>query len=157
MVADQNCSNVCELDSVKIAGGAADSMMVKWFSFQSIDNSGQLVVVEEMKEVPFRIERLYYMYDLGTAPHGFHAHRALQQAIVCLKGRCAIKLDDGKGHVEELLLDDPRKGLFIDHMVWREIYNFSSDCILLVIASKKYDESDYIRDYADFKKMALMS
>jgi len=84
---------------------------------------------------------------------GYHAHRDLQQVAICISGSCKFLLDDGRERVENVILDSPNKGLFIDKMIWREMYDFSDDCILLVLASEYYDESDYIRDYEEFLKL----
>ena len=84
---------------------------------------------------------------------GFHSHEALEQALVCVHGSVTILLDDGSER-EEIVLDDPTKGLYIGHMVWREMFDFSPDAVLLVMASEHYDTSDYIRDYKVFCRQA---
>ena len=114
------------------------------------DKQGTLVAIEECKDVPFRINRVYYLYGIGDeATRGRHAHKTLQQVIVCVHGSCRILLDDGKER-KEVLLDKPYEGLYLEHNVWREVSGFSSDAVLLVLASDLYDESDYIRDYDEF-------
>jgi len=114
------------------------------------DERGNLVSLEQMKSIPFEMKRVYYMYDLQKdLARGFHAHKDLQQVLVCLKGSCKVLLDDGRKK-EIHYLDQPNKGLLIDKMVWHEMYNFSNDCVLMVIASGYYDEEDYIRNYQDF-------
>jgi len=126
--------------------------LVQMVDFQVLgDDRGSLVALESGKEVPFGIERIYYIF--GTAQgvaRGFHAHKALKQVAVCVNGSCRFVLDDGK-QKEEVILNSPNKGLLIEHMVWREMYDFSEDCVLLVLASEYYDEADYIRDYDEFK------
>ena len=127
--------------------------MIQWIDFQSLgDERGSLVAVEigMDKAVPFDIKRIYYIYH--TAEHvsrGYHAHKKLKQVAVCLSGKCRMVLDDGTNR-EEVWLDCPTKGLVIEEVVWREMHDFSPDCVLLVLASEHYDEGDYIRDYEDF-------
>lgn len=130
------------------------SGLVKLIDFPSLgDDRGSLVALEVNKTVPFDIKRVYYIFS--TKPdvaRGFHAHKALRQVAVCVTGSCRMILDDGK-HKEEVWLDSPTKGLVIEDLVWREMYDFSPDCILLVLASEHYDEADYIRDYEEFIKV----
>lgn len=117
------------------------------------DDRGSLIALEGMKNIPFEIKRVYYIF--ATAPgvrRGFHAHRNLRQVAVCVKGSCRFLIDDGKTK-QEYLLDNPDKGLYIDTLVWREMFDFSPDCVLLVLADAVYDESDYIRNYQDFKEL----
>ena len=125
--------------------------LVQWTHFPPLgDERGSLVALEAENAVPFAIKRVYYIFDTkqGVA-RGFHAHRNLQQVAVCVKGKCRMILDDGK-HREEVWLDAPTKGLLIGDLVWREMHDFSDDCVLLVLASEHYDEADYIRDYKEF-------
>lgn len=120
------------------------------------DHRGSLVAVESSSTIPFPIKRVYYIF--GTQPNvarGFHAHKNLQQMAVCVAGRCRIILDDGK-YREETWLDSPTKGLLIGNMIWREMHEFSHDCVLLVFASEHYDESDYIRQYDEFIEAVLL-
>ena len=116
------------------------------------DERGSLVAIEANKHIPFEVKRVYYIF--GTQPgvsRGFHAHKNLQQLAVCVAGKCRMLLDDGVNK-ESVWLDSPTKGLLIGNNVWREMHEFSDDCVLLVLASEYYDESDYIRDYSDFTK-----
>jgi dTDP-4-dehydrorhamnose 3,5-epimerase-like enzyme len=114
------------------------------------DDRGSLIALESLHQVPFDIKRVYYIYGTKEGiSRGFHAHKALQQVAVCVSGKCRMVLDDGREKTD-VWLDSPSKGLFIDKMVWREMHDFSLDCVLLVIASAHYDESDYIRSYDDF-------
>ena len=121
--------------------------------FKSIDDErGQLVALEGMKNIPFQIKRIYYMTGLDAQyPRGFHAHKQLKQVAVCLKGQCRFLLDNGRQR-EEVWLNSPAKGLYIDAMTWREMYDFSPDCVLMVLASEYYDEDDYIRDFQQFNR-----
>jgi dTDP-4-dehydrorhamnose 3,5-epimerase-like enzyme len=114
------------------------------------DERGMLVALEYEKECPFSIKRVYYMY--GTKKNvrrGYHAHRNLQQLLICINGSCKIHLDDGE-ETKEIVLDTPQKGLFLGNGIWREMYEFTPDAVLMSLASELYDESDYIRDYQQF-------
>jgi len=118
------------------------------------DNRGSLVSLEALKTVPFDVKRVYYIFGTKAGvSRGFHAHRALQQVAVCVTGRCRMVLDDGHRR-EDVWLDSPTKGLLIGELVWREMHDFSPDCVLLVLASQHYDETDYIRSYDEFKKVS---
>ncbi len=127
--------------------------LVEWIDFQRLgDERGNLVALEigVEKVVPFDIKRVYYIYQTGDGvSRGFHAHRNLSQVAICIRGKCRMVLDNGVGR-EDVWMDNPTKGLLINGLIWREMHDFSSDCILLVLASAHYDESDYIRDYSDF-------
>ena len=114
------------------------------------DSRGQLIAIEEHKDVPFDIKRVSYMYDTGAGVRrGYHAHRKLEQILICTHGSCKILLDNGS-EKEIVPLDDPSKGLYIGNNIWREMFDFSPDAVLMVLASEYYDESDYIRNYNDF-------
>jgi dTDP-4-dehydrorhamnose 3,5-epimerase-like enzyme len=127
--------------------------LIKIINFPSIgDNRGSLVAMETMDKIPFNIKRVYFIFDTQeNVSRGFHSHKNLQQVAVCVSGKCRMTLDDGKKR-EEVWLDSPNKGIFIDKYIWREMHDFSEDCVLLVLVSEHYDESDYIRSYDDFKK-----
>lgn len=128
--------------------------LVEWIDLSEIaDERGALVAIEGDRSVPFDIRRVYYLYGMQPdALRGFHAHRALRQVAVCVSGSCRIVLDDGVRR-EEAVLDRPDRGLLIREMVWREMHDFSADCVLLVLASEHYDEADYIRDYGAFRNL----
>jgi dTDP-4-dehydrorhamnose 3,5-epimerase-like enzyme len=114
------------------------------------DERGSLVVLEGNKSVPFDIKRVYYIFGTKeSTSRGFHAHRKLKQVAVCVTGSCRFVLDNGKQR-EEFVLDKPTKGIMIDDLTWREMHDFSPDCVLMVLASEYYNESDYIRDYQEF-------
>lgn len=114
------------------------------------DSRGQLVAIEEYDEIPFKIKRVYYIYDTNSdVTRGCHAHRTLKQLLVCVSGNCKIRLDDGKD-CQIVLLDKPNEGILICDTIWREMFDFSKDAVLLVLASDIYDEKDYIRDYQEF-------
>lgn len=130
------------------------SNLVKLIDFTPLgDDRGSLVAVEANKTVPFDIKRVYFIFGTkqGVA-RGFHAHKALKQVAVCMTGSCRMWLDNGR-EKEEVLLDSPTKGLVIEDLVWREMHDFTPDCVLLVLASEYYDETDYIRDYEEFKEL----
>lgn len=115
------------------------------------DDRGGLVALER-ETVPFDIKRVYYIFDTKqNVSRGFHAHKNLQQLAVCVKGQCRFVLDDGYERVD-CILDSPVKGLLINSVVWREMHDFSEDCILMVLANECYDENDYIRSYQEFLK-----
>ena len=128
-------------------------MEIKKYQFQIHgDDRGQLVALEEMKDIPFEIKRVYYMYDTGEGVRrGFHAHKKLEQILICIHGSCKILLDNGV-EKEEVLLDKPFEWLYIANDTWREMFDFSPDAVLMVLASEYYDEADYIRDYDEFLK-----
>lgn len=113
--------------------------------------SGTITAVDNNVEVPFDIKRVYYLYDVpGGESRGGHAHRDLQQVIIAASGSFDIILHDGKEE-KVFSLSQPNKGLFLAPGIWRELNNFSSGAICLVLASAIYSEDDYIRDYNDFK------
>lgn len=114
------------------------------------DFRGSLIAIEAGSDVPFQIARVYYIY--GTVPgvaRGFHAHLALSQWAICVSGSCVMTIDDGSAR-QDILMDRPDLGLLIGPMIWREMRDFTPDCVLLVLASAAYDEADYIRDYNTF-------
>ena len=129
-------------------------MEVKMYQFPPHgDDRGQLIAIEEGKDLPFDVKRVYYIYDtLPNVRRGFHAHRCLQQILICVSGSCKIHLDNGFD-TAEVLLDKPSEGLYIANDMWREMYDFSPGAVLLVLASEYYDEADYIRNYEDFIKL----
>jgi len=115
-----------------------------------IDERGNLLALEGNRNIPFPIRRIYYLYSLSkTGRRGFHAHKSLKQAVFCVSGSCVFKLDNGIEQME-IRLDSPEEGILISGPVWREMYNFSPDCVIMVCADQHFDESDYIRDYKEF-------
>ncbi|MCR5255644.1 MAG: FdtA/QdtA family cupin domain-containing protein [Acetatifactor sp.] len=129
-------------------------MNYKMIDFQKHgDDRGMLVALEENKEIPFQIKRVYYMFETGeNVRRGYHAHKHLEQVLICVQGKCKIHLDDGY-LTKEVCLDSPTYGLYIGNDVWREMYDFSTNAVLLVLASEIYDETDYIRDYQRFVEL----
>lgn len=126
-------------------------MDIKKYVFQPHgDARGELVAIEEFKDIPFRVKRIYYMYGVGQdVTRGYHAHKALEQILICIHGSCKIRLDNGK-EKEIVTLDKPNEGLYVANNMWREMFDFSEDAVLIVLASQLYDEADYIRDYNEF-------
>lgn len=127
------------------------NMNIKKYFFQRHgDTRGMLVAVEQQRDIPFEIKRVYYIY--ATQPdvrRGLHAHKTLEQVLICVHGSCKILLDDGT-EKEIVVLDKSYEGLYVPKGIWREMYNFSPDTVLLVLASALYNEADYIRNYDEF-------
>lgn len=117
------------------------------------DHRGALGIIEG-NILDFPIKRVYYLIETQKGvSRGFHAHKKLKQIAIVLSGQCRMVLDDG--HVkEELIMSAPAKGVLLPPMIWHEMHDFSADCVLLVLASDHYDESDYIRNYEEFLKLA---
>ena len=114
------------------------------------DERGQLVALEEYKDIPFEIKRVYFMYDtLEGVRRGFHAHKSLEQILICIHGSCKILLDNGR-EKKVVPLEKPYEGLYVSNDMWHEMFDFSPDAVLLVLASELYDERDYIRNYDEF-------
>ncbi|MDD3460329.1 MAG: FdtA/QdtA family cupin domain-containing protein [Mesotoga sp.] len=116
------------------------------------DKRGNLSIIEAEKDIPFEIKRVYYIWDnKDNLPRGGHAHKELWEAMIALHGACKIKIDDGKSKVD-YILSKPDKVLIFPPGYWRDLVAFADDCVLLVLASEYYDESDYIRDYEEYLK-----
>lgn len=126
-------------------------MEIRKIQFPTYTNeTGTLSFFESERHIPFDIRRVYYIYDVqGNSRRGFHAHRDLEQVLLCIHGSCKILLDNGT-EKEVVVLDKPNEGLQIQNPIWREMYDFSPGAVLLVMASEYYDEADYIRDYNEF-------
>jgi oxalate decarboxylase/phosphoglucose isomerase-like protein (cupin superfamily) len=118
------------------------------------DPRGNLTFIEAERHVPFPVRRVYYLYDVpaGESRAG-HGHRQLRQMIIAMSGSFDVTLDDGRGRVTHHL-DRSNYGLYVAPMMWREIDNFSSGSVCMVLASEYYDEADYFRDYDDFLRAA---
>lgn len=109
-----------------------------------------MIAIEGDTTIPFSIKRIYYIFDTKEGVRrGYHAHKKLRQVLICVRGSCKILLDNGK-EKKVIPLDKPSRGLLIEQLIWREMYDFTSDCVLLVLASDYYNENDYIRDYSVF-------
>ena len=114
------------------------------------DDRGYLAVAETGKEIPFDVKRIYYIYGVSDGKRrGYHAHKNLQQIYLAIHGSCKVMLDDGNNKIVKKL-NNPTEGLYIGHGVWREIYDFTNDAVLIVFASEHYSETDYIRNYDEF-------
>jgi dTDP-4-dehydrorhamnose 3,5-epimerase-like enzyme len=114
------------------------------------DERGSLISLQSGFEIPFEFKRVYLVY--GTRPgveRGFHAHKSLEQWVVCVSGSCVFTVDDGNDR-REVLLDSPEKGLQIGSGIWREMRDFTPDAVLMVVASTHYELDDYIRSYDEF-------
>jgi UDP-2-acetamido-3-amino-2,3-dideoxy-glucuronate N-acetyltransferase len=121
-----------------------------------VDMRGNLSVIEFEDLLPFKAKRCFWVFDVsGKHVRGEHAHKTLQQFLICIKGSCSVVLDDGFTR-QEITLDKPNKGLYLPPLVWGTQYKHSQDCVLVVFASDIYDPSDYIRDYNEFKEFLLI-
>lgn len=119
------------------------------------DSRGKLIATENNRNIPFEIKRVYYVYGTNRdVIRGKHSHKNLEQVVICVSGSCDFILDDGNKR-ETIHLDNPAVGLYIKNNIWREFTNFSSNCVVIVLASQYYDESDYIRDYDEFLKSKM--
>lgn len=126
--------------------------IVKYQFQQHGDERGQLVSLEEFTDIPFEIKRVYYMYDTKVGViRGYHAHKNLKQILVCIHGTCKILLDNGN-EKKRIFLEKPYEGLYVPNNMWREMYDFSADAVLMCLASDIYKEDDYIRNYDEFIK-----
>jgi dTDP-4-dehydrorhamnose 3,5-epimerase-like enzyme len=117
------------------------------------DPRGNLTFIEGGEHIPFNIQRVYYLYDVpGGSERGGHAHKGLHQLIVAMSGSFDVLLDDGK-EKRTFHLNRSYNGLYVSPMIWRELDNFSSGSVCMVLASNRYDEDDYYRDYANFMRV----
>ena len=120
-----------------------------------LDARGNLSVIEELKDIPFKIERTYWIYDVPGGEHrGGHAYKENCEFIVALSGSFDVILDNGK-EKQTFHLNRSYYGLYVPKLFWREMENFSTNSLALVLASTRYDVNDYIRDYKEFSKMKL--
>lgn len=124
--------------------------VIKYAFQQHGDERGMLVALEEHNDIPFQIKRVYYMYDTKEGVRrGFHAHKSLEQILICIHGSCKILMDNGTKK-KIVSLEKPYEGLYVSNAIWREMFDFSPDAVLMVLASELYDENDYIRNYDEF-------
>lgn len=129
--------------------------IIKYAFQQHGDDRGQLVSLEEFKDIPFQIKRIYYMYDTKYGiRRGNHSHKSLEQILVCIHGECKILLDNGS-EKKIVSLEKPYEGVYVGPNTWREMYDFSNGAVLMVLASELYNEEDYIRDYDEFLKSCV--
>lgn len=110
------------------------------------DNRGKLTVIENSKNIPFDIKRIFYIYDTKEeVVRGQHANKISRFILICLSGSCEVKVCDLDDKKEDIfILDSPTKGLYLDRMVWKDMYNFSKDCVLLVLSDSEYIKDEYI-------------
>ncbi len=117
------------------------------------DPRGNLTFVESNNQIPFAIQRVYYLYDVpGGSARGGHAHKDLHQLIIAMSGSFDVVIDDGKDK-KRVHLNRSYNGLYVCPMVWRELDNFSSGAVCMVLASNKFAEDDYLRDYTEFMRL----
>lgn len=114
------------------------------------DDRGSLISLEGNNNIPFDIKRVYYIFETtqGTV-RGFHANRNSNKVMICTSGSCKFLLDDGKNK-SVVALDSPSKGMYVHGLIWREIFDFSEDCVLMVLADTPYTEKEYVRNYDQF-------
>ena len=135
--------------SAKLAQPQVKGVRLQSLKFVN-DLRGDLSVTDVEKEIPFPVKRIFWIYNVPSEHvRGSHVHRELEEFLVCVKGSVSIVVDDGQSR-EELTLNDPSTGLYLPPRVWRSLYRYSSDAVLLVLASHEYDPGDYIRSYEEF-------
>lgn len=118
------------------------------------DNRGNLSFVEEENHIPFKIQRTFWIYDVpGGEERGGHAYRETEEFIIALSGSFDVVVDDGKGNVQVFQLNRSYCGLYVPKMMWRQMTNFSTNSVAMVLASTSYNANDYIRDYEMFKSL----
>ena len=118
------------------------------------DERGELIVIEGAQDIPFEIKRVFYMYGSDdTVVRGQHANLRTEFALINVAGTSKVKVKDGKGNETIYLLNRPNTGIYLPKMTWKEMYDFSADSVLLVLASEHYDASEYIRDYDEYLKL----
>ena len=115
------------------------------------DERGHLVVVEGLKDVPFEIRRMFYIYGSdANVVRGCHANRKSEFVFINVAGHSKVRIDDGRGNKAEFSINRPHTGLYMPRMIWKEMYDFSPDSVLLVLSNEAYDPDEYIRDYDAF-------
>lgn len=118
------------------------------------DERGRLVVVEGIKDIPFEIKRIFYIYESDIdVVRGQHANRKTEFVLINVQGNSKVRIMDGKGNEAVFILNKPHIGVYLPRMVWKDMYDFSEDSILLVLASEPYDSQEYIRDYQEFSNL----
>lgn len=121
---------------------------------QKGDNRGHLVIVEGMQDIPFDIKRIFYIY--GSTPdvvRGQHANMRSEFLLINVAGTCKVRVKDGRGNEAVFSLNRPHTGIYIPRMIWKDMYDFSKDSVLLCLSSEHYDPEEYIRNYDEFVKM----
>lgn len=127
---------------------------VRMLEFNSIgDERGKLVVCEGGSDIPFALKRVFYIYgSSNSVVRGNHANRKSEFVLINVSGSSKVKIKDGKGNEMIYLLNRPHTGIYIPAMVWKEMYDFSEDSVLLCLSSEHYNQDDYIRDYGDYMR-----
>ena len=121
---------------------------------QKGDERGHLVIVEGMKDIPFEIKRIFYIYGSDTTVvRGQHANKESKFVLINVSGQSKVKVKDGKGNEAVFSLNRPHTGIYLPQMVWKDMYDFSEDSVLLCLASEHYKAEEYIRDYDEFVKI----
>ncbi len=136
-------------------------MNIKYFEYDVMSDveceCGSLISLEETKNIPFKIKRVFYIYGVDSSvSRGAHAHKESNQILIAVNGSCEIYFDDGR-EKQKILLDSPNKGVFQKNMIWGEMQHFSKDCILMVLSDSFYDNDDYIRDYDEFLELSKVA
>ena len=118
------------------------------------DERGRLIVVEGMEDIPFEIKRVFYIYgSKGDVVRGQHANRKTEFVLINVAGTSKVRVKDGKGNEGVFSLNRPHTGIYLPNMVWKDMFDFSEDSVLLVLASEHYDADEYIRDYGEFCRL----
>lgn len=116
------------------------------------DERGHLVIVEGTKDIPFEIKRAFYIYGSDkNVVRGQHANRKSEFVLINVAGKSKVKVKDGEGNEAIFVLNRPHTGIYLPTMVWKDMYDFSKDSVLLVLSSEHYDPEEYIRNYAEFQ------
>lgn len=122
------------------------------------DSRGQLVIAEAGTTIPFAIKRVFYIYGVDRQTiRGAHANRNTEFVLICIVGKCKIRVKDGRENEVVYCLERPNEGIYLPKMVWKDMYDFSEDAVLLVLASEHYDIVEYIRDYDAYVKECSMT
>lgn len=128
--------------------------LIRFINIPKISDDCYLCFAQNPDHIPFVVKRIYYIFKAQpNLPRGAHAHFKTQQILFCIQGSIKMILDNGKKK-EEAILNQPETGILLDKMIWHEMHNFQKDTILLVLASRKYDEKDYVRSYEEFSILA---
>ena len=118
---------------------------------QKGDSRGHLVIIESLKDIPFEIKRIFYIYGSDDAVvRGQHANRKSEFVLVNVAGTCKVKVKDGRGNEAVFSLNRPHTGIYLPKMTWKDMYDFSEDSVLLCLSSEYYDAKEYIRNYDEF-------
>lgn len=127
--------------------------LIKYIKIPKIEDDCNLYFAESQRHIPFEIKRVYYIQQSkANQPRGFHAHHNTQQVLFCIQGSARIILDNGNER-KEIKLSKPNVGIFLDRLIWHEMYDLNNKTILLIFASKEYNPKDYIRDYSNLKEI----